>query len=128
MRTVDAIVYFAPVPGGHKITDPDRIVVRRPVTFTKGRGSATAILIQAYVQDGPRYPEGSQMSEPIHGELIWVTTDHRPTWDARTGGRCGNTGDPAEYLIPGSQDVNRVRTAIKRAQSAIEGWNAVGSA
>ena len=68
-------IYFAPVPGSHKVGDPDRIVIRRPAQYSKDGGSATAIKVEAFVRErGPMSQtwngqtgewEWSNISEPL---------------------------------------------------------------
>lgn len=117
-------VFFAPISGQHKIGDAPAIFVRRPVQYAKGGGSATAIKIEGYMQAGPRRidhtvsgPVTTDYSEPIHVRLIWVTADHRGTWDAATGGRTGTAKPPAEYVT--GADLLTLQRALADAVVAI---------
>ena len=132
------VVYFAPVPGSHKVGMPDRIVVRRPAEYARGSGSATAIKVHAYASNGPREDvwsaaygwQNSECTKPIFEKLIWVSADHRARWDERTGHRCGSTGEPTEFMRADAKafaaeftDVEKVERAIWDARAALREWH-----
>jgi len=129
----DPIVYFGPMPGGHKPSHPDAVYVRRPASYMQTpTSSASAIRVEAYANGGPReqvWSEGEcrsgEMSEPIYVELVWVSANHRQKWDERTGHCAGTHGEAHEYMVEsrffGSEltDVDRVNRAIGRAKGHI---------
>jgi hypothetical protein len=132
MKT-DATIYMAPTPGAHKPEHQDAIYVRRPALYSKDRGDAQALRVEAYAHGGPRqgyweegtfYPEGSSLSEPLFMTLVWCSRDHREKWDGMTEHKAGNTcliQDVDQYV--GTQDGIKLQAALQKAQAAIRDWH-----